>query len=175
MPSKKTTKQGRPSLYSEDLADTICARLHESDEGELPESLRAICRDDDMPNVSTVTRWLGEYDYFKAQYAYARALRKDALMDRFIYLAQRIRGYAEGSYEIASAVVSAVKAEMDAIKWILSKEFSRDYGDKLHSEITGADGGPIEQEVVITDKVEERIKNIASVVGSMKPPAAYED
>ena len=42
---------GRPSLYNEELATTICDRLANG------EPLAKICRDDDMPNYSTVRMW----------------------------------------------------------------------------------------------------------------------
>lgn len=40
------------SIYPPALADMICARLAST------ESLRAICRDPEMPSHSTVMRWL---------------------------------------------------------------------------------------------------------------------
>ena len=54
---------GRPSHYSPELAVLICARMGEG------ESLRSICRDDAMPALSTVFRWLAGDREFQEQYA----------------------------------------------------------------------------------------------------------
>ncbi|HHA1412828.1 MULTISPECIES: hypothetical protein [Enterobacter cloacae complex] len=45
-------KIGRPSDYSEELAESIRLRLAEG------ESLRSVCRDDGMPCKQTVLRWI---------------------------------------------------------------------------------------------------------------------
>ncbi|WP_431196787.1 hypothetical protein [Pseudomonas aeruginosa] len=44
---------GRPSDYTPEIAQAICMRIAEG------ESLRMICRDDSMPDKSTVLRWIG--------------------------------------------------------------------------------------------------------------------
>ncbi len=63
--------RGRPSIYSAELAETICARLVGG------ESLRQICEDDKMPCSTTVLRWLVEKDDFQAQYAQACELQAE--------------------------------------------------------------------------------------------------
>jgi hypothetical protein len=57
---------GRPSDYSLELVTLICAKMGEG------ESVRSICRDDDMPALSTVFRWLAAHPEFQEQYARAR-------------------------------------------------------------------------------------------------------
>ena len=42
---------GRPSIYSDELVETICARLAKG------EPMASICRDDDMPGVTTLHSW----------------------------------------------------------------------------------------------------------------------
>ena len=49
MPKKKN---GRPTIYTQKLASKICERL------ALGDSLRAICREDAMPHLATVLRWV---------------------------------------------------------------------------------------------------------------------
>ena len=145
-PAAKKRKPGRPSLYTPKLVAEICRRLHESDGDELPESLRNICRDPKMPNMDTVVDWLKKYPEFSERYARARELRKDALVDRMLSLASKAKSAAFGDPGTgeAGAKVAAYKIEIDTIKWVLSKEYSRDYGDLLKQEISGPDGGPIE-------------------------------
>lgn len=148
--SQSETKRatGRPSSYSDEVGDEICARLYESDEGELPESLLQICRDPLMPSRTTVHRWLNDIEGFRANYAHARALRKDALVERLMSLSRDAITHAHGAPGTgeAGARIQAIKLEIDTIKWILSKEYAHDYGDKITTELTGKDGGPIKTE-----------------------------
>src|SRR5690606_35939907 len=51
--------------------------------------------------------------------------------------------YGEPGTGEAGARVAAYKLEIDALKWILSKEYARDYGDKVTQELTGAEGAPL--------------------------------
>lgn len=155
---KAVRKPGRPSLYSEKLVSEICRRLHESDGDALPESLRAICRDEKMPHISTVTDWLKSHPAFSERYARARELRKDALTDRILSLAERAKSaaYGEPGTGEAGAKVAAYKLEIDTIKWILSKEYARDYGDRITQEISGPDGGAIEIASKERDAEEEK-------------------
>lgn len=147
-PNAKKRKPGRPSIYTPNLVAEICRRLHESEGDELPESLRNICRDPKMPNMDTVVDWLKKYPEFSERYARARELRKDALVDRMLSLASKAKGAAFGDPGTgeAGAKVAAYKIEIDTIKWVLSKEYSRDYGDLLKQEISGPNGGPIQTE-----------------------------
>lgn len=137
---------GRPCEFTEEIADEICRRLYESDENELPESLRKICRDDHLPDRRTVHRWLNEIPGFRLQYASARELRKDALLDRLEWLSRTALSHATGMPGTgeAGARVQAVKLEIDAIKWILSKEYPREYGELIKQEVSGPEGGPIQ-------------------------------
>lgn len=72
---------GRPTDYSEELTDTICERIADG------ESLRAICSDDDMPNKSTVLRWLAKHQEFATKYAHARDVQADVFVDEMTDIA----------------------------------------------------------------------------------------
>ena len=56
---------GRPTLYSLELADNICERLGNG------ESMRSVCRDNSMPCMQTIWRWLREKTEFNEQYVLA--------------------------------------------------------------------------------------------------------
>jgi len=58
--------RGRPSLYSDELAERICDLL------SVGHSLRKICERKGMPERRTVLRWLAQHDEFRHQYARAR-------------------------------------------------------------------------------------------------------
>jgi hypothetical protein len=172
-PSKPT---GRPSSYTDEVADEICTRLYESEEGELPETLLKICRDPRMPSRPTVHRWLSDIDGFRAKYARARELRKDALTERLMCLSRDAITHAHGAPGTgeAGARIQAIKLEIDTIKWILSKEYAHDYGDKIKQEISGPDGAPIASAMEITSDIENRIKEIAKISAVIQPPSGYE-
>lgn len=70
--SEEKRGPGRPSIYSEELADRILYRLSGG------ESLRAICEDDSMPGRNTVLRWQHEHEDFGAKCTHARAILAEA-------------------------------------------------------------------------------------------------
>ena len=82
MQTKDQPKRGRPSDYSAEIADTICDRLAGG------ESLRAICADAGMPDRATVSRWIARYDEFRDQYAFARELQAECLVDEILEIAR---------------------------------------------------------------------------------------
>jgi hypothetical protein len=139
---------GRPSLFTSEIGEEVCRRLYESEGNDIPESLRQICSDPDMPARATVHRWLNENTEFRDQYARAREIRMDALVDRMVWLSMEAKTKATGAPGTgeAGAKVAAYKLEIDTIKWILSREYAREYGDKISQEISGPGGGPVRTE-----------------------------
>src|SRR5271169_4511560 len=59
MQNEDQPKYGRPSAYSDKIAEAICDRLVDG------ESLRAICADPGMPARATVFRWLASNQEFR--------------------------------------------------------------------------------------------------------------
>lgn len=54
------------------------------------------------------------------------------------------------------------RVEIDARKWFASKFLPKQYGDKLTTELTGADGGPIQSSVDVTGLDEETLRKLAA-------------
>lgn len=127
---------GRPTIFSEELADTICERL------ALGESLRAICRDDDMPAMATIFRWLGANERFRDQYAHAREAQADALADDILDIADTAKETNEA--------VRKAQLRIESRKWIAAKLKPKKYNDRVINEVTGADGGPIQHDHMVT-------------------------
>lgn len=86
------------------------------------ESLRAICRSDDMPPAPTVCRWLAEDQSFREQYARAREAQADALFDDILEIADSPDEDPRRS-----------KLRIDARIWAASKLKPKVYGDKLET------------------------------------------
>ncbi len=128
---------GRPSEYTQEIADVICERIAEGD------SLRTICLGDDMPNRATVFRWLGKYAEFSDQYARARDAQADAYADDVVYIAD-----TEKDPQLA-------RVRVDARKWTASKLKPKKYGDQLRTELTGESGGALQVAIFTTPKPAE--------------------
>lgn len=128
---------GRPSIYTDELAEQICARLMEG------ESLRSVCRDDAMPDLTTVCRWLAnpeKHAEFCHQYALAREIQAELFADD-------IMGISDGSSDSDDNVrVQRDKLRVDSRKWVASRLLPKKYGDKVGHEHSGPDGGPIKTE-----------------------------
>ena len=132
---------GRPSTFTQEVADLICERLADG------ESLRAICLADDMPNRATVFRWLGAEATFRDQYARAREEQAETLLDEIVEIADDSAGDAsdvDGMNVLNSEHIQRSRLRVDARKWVVSKLAPKKYGDKLQTEISGPNGGPLQ-------------------------------
>ena len=124
-------KRGRPTKYTDKLAAAICTRLAEG------ESLRKICAGDDMPDKSTVLRWLfdGEHDEFSERYARARQAQAELRADEIIDIADDSSGDTitdeKGNKTVNHEYITRSRLRVDARKWIASKLLPKVYGDKL--------------------------------------------
>ena len=117
----------RPSIFTKELGETICRRLSEG------ESLRAICRDDEMPAISSVMRWLidTERKEFWEQYAQARESQAEHLFNELLEIADESDTVIEGDDKSDGARVQAKKLRVDTRKWVLAKMLPKKYGEKL--------------------------------------------
>lgn len=126
---------GRPSDYSQDMADRICERIADG------ESLRAICLDEDMPAKSTVFRWLGIEKSFSDQYARAREEQAEAFADEMVAIADERETIVKdegGATVVAfdSTAVARNRLRIDARKWVASKLKPKKYGERVDSTVT---------------------------------------
>lgn len=153
---------GRPSEYSEDMAIDICSRLASG------EPLVRICRDESMPHVSTVYRWIAANDTFRDMYARAREDQADTLADEIIDISDESRLDKiiddDGNERIDSEYVARSRLRVDARKWVAAKLKPKKYGEKLTQELTGADGGPIKHEHGVSAAT---VDLLASITGDL--------
>lgn len=127
-------KVGRPTLYSQSLADKICEQLSQGI------SLRTVCLADDIPSAATVFTWLRTNKEFLEQYVRAKEESAEAhnemlldLGDEAITLSQSV------DPKVSNAVVSAVKLKADNLKWVMSKMKPKKYGEKVDYTTNGKD------------------------------------
>lgn len=134
---------GRPSHFTQNLADLICERICDG------ESLRSICSNESMPGRTTVFRWLAEIEDFRNQYARAREIQADTLFEEILEIADdstRDTITKEGrdgeSYETANSEwINRSRLRVDARKWMASKLAPKKYGERITH--TGDEGAPI--------------------------------
>lgn len=145
---------GRPSDYSQEMADNICAQLAEGI------SLRTVCLAEDMPDKSTVFRWIRSHAEFRDQYARAKEEGADAMVEEMLDIAddgsndwmERTGKDKEsiGWMENGEAI-SRSRLRVDTRKWIASKLRAKKYGDKIDHQHTGPGGGPIVTRIELVD------------------------
>jgi hypothetical protein len=138
MMSDKKRPVGRPSVYNEEVADEICRRMIEG------ENLVKICKDAHLPTRMTIYNWYDKHPDF-----YARCVRaREGLAD---FLVDEIDELAEKTTELN---VNSQKVKIATKQWRAMKMAPRLYGDRVRTEITGADGGAVKIESSVVDSRE---------------------
>lgn len=133
---------GRPSTFSQAIADEICARLAKG------EPLAVICRDEDMPAVRTVSDWKAAHEGFATDIACAREEGYDKIAADCLQIADD--GWNdtylddEGNKRTDTDVIQRSKLRIETRLKLLAKWDPKRYGDKITQELTGADGKPIQ-------------------------------
>ncbi len=131
---------GRPNTHTHAIAAIICERMGQG------QSLREICRDENMPPPSTVRNWvLDDREGFAAQYARARELQAEALVDEIIEISDdgtndwmdRKSESEKGAGILSGQVLDQEhmqrsKLRVDTRKWFASKVLPKKYGEKMH-------------------------------------------
>lgn len=124
---------GRPTDYTEELAQRICIELAEG------RSLREICAQDDMPARPTVFRWLFQNLEFRDQYTRSREFQGEVH-------AEEMNDKAAEALELvklcddpraASAYVQAIKLQVEQYRWNAARLLPKKYGDRIQQEVTG--------------------------------------
>jgi hypothetical protein len=123
----------RPSEMTQEICDAICDGIADG------QSLRSICASEEMPNKSTVFRWLAADETFRDQYARAREAQADALFDDILDIADdgtndfMTKKNADGAdYEaLNSEHIQRSKLRVDARKWMAGKLQPKKYGEKI--------------------------------------------
>ncbi len=132
----------RPSKYTPELSEEICNRLAGG------ESLRSICSSENIPNKSTVLRWLfdGKHEEFCDQYAKAREAQAEHMADELMDIADDGRNdYMEREHGLVlnSEAIARSKLRVDTRKWIAARLLAKKYGDKLETTHVGDANRPI--------------------------------
>lgn len=141
---------GRPSIYTDEIAELICKGLAEG------KTLRAVCEDESLPHESTVRNWAVNLknDFF-TRYAKARTIGLDARADYTCELAAKpligtktkvvtdASGKVISTEVITGDAVDRTRLIVDTNKWYLCKLAPKRYGDRVivDSDDTKVDDG----------------------------------
>lgn len=131
---KLKAKIGRPTDYTPELADRICAEM------VCGSSLRSICKADDMPSCVTVFAWLRKYPDFLKRYEAAAAERANYHAEEMLDIADDGTndwmevhdkdGNCVG-YKVNGEHVQRSRLRVDTRKWLMSKLQPKKYGEKV--------------------------------------------
>lgn len=154
----------RPTARKYDRVEVtahVCAELQKG------RSLENICSaDTGMPSVATFLAWVqADPAGIGKDYAHAREIGYLMLADEIVALSDKTHEWVtvqeldpDGNplldehgkprlkkmlLPLNSDVIAHKRVQIDTRKWVLSKMLPKVYGDKVTTEHTGADGGPI--------------------------------
>ena len=125
---------GRPPIYNVEIADAICERLC------LGESLRSILKDEGMPSMPTVMRWVLNIPEFDSKYARARQMQAEVWADEMIDIADdAVNDYMEKKnkkgevigYEVNGENIMRSKMRLEQRRWYAEKLRPKVYGPKI--------------------------------------------
>jgi hypothetical protein len=102
-------------------------------------SLRQIAAKPNMPSATTIQDWATEDPSgFGDQYARARQAGLDAMAEKILDIANDKKRDP-----------NCRRVEVDALKWYVSKLAPKRYGDRITQEVSGPDGAPLKQELIV--------------------------
>lgn len=131
-------ENGRPSDYTDALAEEICRRVAEGD------ALHKICKEANFPSGTTVYNWFKSNPGFLEKYALAREERADKIAEEILEIADDGKNDtyrdSDGNVVVDHDVLGRSKLRIDARKWAAGKMAPKKYGDKV--AIGGADDLP---------------------------------
>lgn len=128
---------GRPSIYSEALAERICDLVATQSKG-----IRRICdENDDLPDPDTIYRWLRSRPTFYELYTRAKEAQLQRVEDEMIEIAD------DGSNDwmetkhgkmLDKEAVQRSHIRIETRKWLMSKLMPKKYGDRQQLEVSGS-------------------------------------
>lgn len=141
-------KLGRPTDYTDDLADQICEKV------ALGSNLNRICAEKTGPARSAVYKWLSQHAYFSDKYARAREDRADWRSDKLDDICAKV--------EAGKLDPQAARVIVDTYKWQAGKEKPKVYADRVaHDHKHSGD-----LSVKSDDELESRIARLLGKAGA---------
>lgn len=133
-------KNGRPSKYTEKIAEEICTRIASG------ETVIRMCRDEHLPSEKTVYSWLMMDDKkaFLQNYEKARAIAAERMAEELIDIADngtndwmQAEDPDNPGYKYNGEHVQRSRLRVDTRKWAAARLLPKKYGDKIQQEHSG--------------------------------------
>lgn len=141
---KEKKPVGRPNEYNQDKAVILCAYISDG------MSLRTACKQKDMPDPSTVFRWMRENEEFYKQYARATEERTEAMAEDIIDISdESLEVIKKGGEKKSGAYAQAQRLRVDTRKWIMAKMKPKKYADSI--DVTSDGKAIVGNTIVIKD------------------------
>lgn len=116
-------------------------------------SLREVCKLDGMPGMTTVMRWLSQFEEFRSQYARAKEAGAEYWAEEILEIADdgqndwmERNARDEPGWVFNGEAARRSQIRIDARKWLLSKLMPKKYGDKV--AIGGDPDNPLRVDVL---------------------------
>lgn len=157
-------KMGRPSGFTQDIADEFCSRIAQG------RSVRSVCAADDMPCMKTIFSWLARREDFAQQYARAKEASADALADEMLDIADdgtndwmeiHDKDGACVGYKLNGEATARSRLRVETRKWLAGKLKPKKYGEKVDVNHGVQPDNPI---VSLMDSVSGKVLRPGAVV-----------
>lgn len=129
-------QKGRPTKYSDEIADKICNIISTSSRG-----IHSISKELELA-PSTIFKWLSEISQFSDNYARAKLEQAHYMAEEIIKISDNDSNddihvdSLSGGYEIPNKEwIARTRVRVDTRKWLMSKLAPKIYGDKI--ELSG--------------------------------------
>jgi hypothetical protein len=156
---------GRPSLYSDELAEKICLEIAQG------RSLNSLTKEDWCPSYWTLCRWLRDNEVFREIYARSREDLAELGATEINELADEPPQMTpEG--KVDAGWVHWQKNRIEARKWVAAKLKARVYGERTHTivEATVSKAKPVTDEQAM-----EEIAQLSQQLGMKYVLAKFDD
>lgn len=125
---------GRPSSYTDAIADEICEAIAEG------YALHRMCKErDGWPREGTIYRWIEKHPDFREKYARAREIQAERMAEEVVTIAddgaRDVRLTEDGEEIVDHDHIARAKLRVDARKWLVSKILPKKYGDRQTTEV----------------------------------------
>lgn len=134
MPKKDKNPGGRPTIFSQKLANLICEKVASN-----PVGLKKLTQMfPKLPCMDTVYEWRHKYPKFSEQYAQAKLRQADYLAEEILEIADDasddIKYDKDGNESCNAEFVARSRLRIDSRKWLASRLLPKQYGDKVTHE-----------------------------------------
>jgi hypothetical protein len=139
-------KTGRPSMFTEELAEYICDRIASS-----PKSVKTLCAEDDrMPDQCSINLWCWKYPTFFLQYQLAKSQQAHWMADDCEEIAKEVDYITDqqGTQRVDPGFIASRRLMVDTKKWHASKLAPTVFGDRKAVEALQGENESIKAELM---------------------------